>query len=163
MSMCLFPILPQFHVPLYVKKKKMDNFMCLLEFGCAKGLKTHSQAIPEMSDVSLSHLPYTANSRSNMYLPWNQTLDDNVGVKSYKKKWRKATIWSRVCYDAAQCLLGESRLSMHQSIGNSCTSCPYIWYINMTTFCLTNQRGFLLEFSRNDMPYLEFVYHVTAN
>ena len=47
--MCLFfiHVLLQFYVPSYVKKKKMDNFMCLLEFECAKRLKAHSQAIPE--------------------------------------------------------------------------------------------------------------------
>ena len=41
-----FPILSQFYVPFYVKKRKLDNFMCLLEFECAKRLKAHSQAIP---------------------------------------------------------------------------------------------------------------------
>ena len=43
-----FFILLQFHVPFYVKKKKNDNFMCLLEFECAKRLKAHSRAIPEL-------------------------------------------------------------------------------------------------------------------
>ena len=33
-------------MPFYVKKKKIDNFMCLLEFECAKRLKAHSRAIP---------------------------------------------------------------------------------------------------------------------
>ena len=33
-------------MPFYVKKKKNDNFMCLLEFECAKRLKAHSRAIP---------------------------------------------------------------------------------------------------------------------
>ena len=41
-----FPILPQFYVPFYMKKRKMDNFMCLLEYKCAKRLRAHSQAIP---------------------------------------------------------------------------------------------------------------------
>ena len=41
-----FFILLQFYVPFYVKKKKIDNFMCLLEFECAKRLKAHSRAIP---------------------------------------------------------------------------------------------------------------------
>ena len=36
----------QLYVPFYVKKKKIDNFMCLLEFECAKRLKAHSRAIP---------------------------------------------------------------------------------------------------------------------
>ena len=49
----LFPTLPQFYVPLYVKKKKNDNFMCLLEFQCVKRLKAHSQAIPEMGSLGL--------------------------------------------------------------------------------------------------------------
>ena len=35
-------------MPFYVKKKKNDNFMCLLEFECAKRLKAHSRAIPEL-------------------------------------------------------------------------------------------------------------------
>ena len=35
-----------FYVPFYVKKKKIDNFMCLLEFECSKWLKAHSRAIP---------------------------------------------------------------------------------------------------------------------
>ena len=43
-----FPIVPQFYVPFYVKKKKMDNFMCLLEFECAERLRAHSQAIPAL-------------------------------------------------------------------------------------------------------------------
>ena len=34
-------------MPFYVKKKKIDNFMCLLEFECAKRLKAHSWAIPD--------------------------------------------------------------------------------------------------------------------
>ena len=29
-----------------MKKKKIDNFMCLLEFECAKRLQAHSWAIP---------------------------------------------------------------------------------------------------------------------
>ena len=41
-----FFILLQFYVPFYVKKKKNDNFMCLLEFECAKRLKAHSRAVP---------------------------------------------------------------------------------------------------------------------
>ena len=41
-----FFTLLQFYVPFYVKKKKIDNFMCLLEFECAKRLKVHSRAIP---------------------------------------------------------------------------------------------------------------------
>ena len=41
-----FFILLQFYVPFYVKKKKIDNLMCLLEFECAKRLKAHSRAIP---------------------------------------------------------------------------------------------------------------------
>ena len=47
-----FPILPQLYVPFYVKKRKLDNFMCLLEFECAKRLKAHSQAIPGPSDIA---------------------------------------------------------------------------------------------------------------
>ena len=39
-----FFVLLQFYVPFYVKNKKIDNFMCLLEF--AKRLKAHSWAIP---------------------------------------------------------------------------------------------------------------------
>ena len=47
LCLCAFsPILPQFYVPFYVKKEKMDNFMCILEFECTKRLKVHSQAIP---------------------------------------------------------------------------------------------------------------------
>ena len=41
-----FSILSQFYVPFYMKKRKLDNFMCLLAFECAKRLKAHSQAIP---------------------------------------------------------------------------------------------------------------------
>ena len=41
-----FFLLLQFYVPFYVKKKKIDNFMCLLEFECPKRLKAHSRAIP---------------------------------------------------------------------------------------------------------------------
>ena len=33
-------------MPFYVKLEKIDNFMCLLEFECAKRLRAHSQAIP---------------------------------------------------------------------------------------------------------------------
>ena len=33
-------------MPFYVKKKNIDNFMCLLEFECTKRLKAHSRAIP---------------------------------------------------------------------------------------------------------------------
>ena len=42
----LFFILLQFYVPFYVKKEKIDNLMCLLEFECAKRLKAHIRAIP---------------------------------------------------------------------------------------------------------------------
>ena len=34
-------------MPFYVKKKKNGNFMCLLEFECAKRQKVHSRAIPD--------------------------------------------------------------------------------------------------------------------
>ena len=44
----LFPILLQFYAPFNVKREKMDNFMCLLEFICTKRLKVHSQAIPDL-------------------------------------------------------------------------------------------------------------------
>ena len=47
----LFFISLQFYVPFYVKKKKIDNFMCLLEFECAKRLKAHSRAIPACSNM----------------------------------------------------------------------------------------------------------------
>ena len=43
-----FFILLLFYVPFYVKKKKNDNFMCLLEVECAKRLKAHSRAIPDI-------------------------------------------------------------------------------------------------------------------
>ena len=46
-----FPKLLQSYVPFYVKKEKMGNSMCLLEFECAKRLKAHSQAIPESTLV----------------------------------------------------------------------------------------------------------------
>ena len=41
-----FSISFQLYVPLYVQIERMENFMCLLEFECAKRLKAHSQAIP---------------------------------------------------------------------------------------------------------------------
>ena len=43
-----FAVLSQCYVPFYVKNRKLDNFICLLEFECAKRLKAHSQAIPEV-------------------------------------------------------------------------------------------------------------------
>ena len=43
-----FAVLSKCYVPFYVKKRKLDNFMCLLEFECAKRLKAHSHAIPEV-------------------------------------------------------------------------------------------------------------------
>ena len=48
-----FFILLQFYVPFYVKKKKNDNFVCLLEFECAKRLKAHSRAIPAFLSISV--------------------------------------------------------------------------------------------------------------
>ena len=48
MFMCLFAVLSKCYVSFYVKKRKLDNFMCLLEFECAKRLKAHSHAIPEV-------------------------------------------------------------------------------------------------------------------
>ena len=48
------PILSQFYVPFYVKKKKkMDNFMCLLEFECAKRLKAHRLSLLVPTLISL--------------------------------------------------------------------------------------------------------------
>ena len=44
-----FPILPQLDVPFYVKKPKLENFMCLWGFEYIKKLKVHSQAIPDIS------------------------------------------------------------------------------------------------------------------
>ena len=43
-----FAVLSKCYVSFYVKKRKLDNFMCLLEFECAKRLKAHSHAIPEV-------------------------------------------------------------------------------------------------------------------
>ena len=45
----------------YVRKKKMDNFMCLFEFECAKRLRAHSQAIPD----AISWKPTI-----HVFLPW---------------------------------------------------------------------------------------------
>ena len=39
-------MLPQIYAPFYVKNKRMDNFVWLLEFECTKKLRVHSQAIP---------------------------------------------------------------------------------------------------------------------
>ena len=75
-----------------------------------------------------------ANRRSNVYLPWNETLDDDVKIT---KKWRKRTIWSRVCDAAAQCLLGESRLS---------TPCPYMVHKTWRCFVQPINVVFLLNF-----------------
>ena len=50
-----FFILLQFYVPFYVKKKKIENFMCLLEFECAKRLKAHSRAIPAVVLIAWHH------------------------------------------------------------------------------------------------------------
>ena len=46
LPMCFFLYIGQILCAFYVKKKKMDNFMCLLESECAKRLKAHSRAIP---------------------------------------------------------------------------------------------------------------------
>ena len=43
-GLCAF--FPVFYVPFYMKREKLDNFMCLLIFECTKRLKAHSQAIP---------------------------------------------------------------------------------------------------------------------
>ena len=60
-----FFILLQFYVPFYVKKKKIDNLMCLLEFECAKRLKAHSRAIPVIgshwSVLGLNSIGYSWN------------------------------------------------------------------------------------------------------
>ena len=48
LSMYLFSYIAQFFCALLCEnEKKNDNFMCLLEFECAKRLKAHSQAIPD--------------------------------------------------------------------------------------------------------------------
>ena len=51
-----FFVLLQFYVPFYVKNKKIDNFMCLLEFECAKRLKAHSRAIPGVNSIISTQL-----------------------------------------------------------------------------------------------------------
>ena len=60
----LFLILPQFYIPFYVKKTKMDNFMCLLEFECAKRLRTHSEATLDM-DIGIRQC--VATDSTTMY------------------------------------------------------------------------------------------------
>ena len=43
--LCAFsPHCPNLMCPLMWKRKKIDNFMCLLEYVCAKRLKAHSRA-----------------------------------------------------------------------------------------------------------------------
>ena len=39
---------PNFMCPSMWKRKKMNNFMCLLEFECTKRLKMYSHAIPDI-------------------------------------------------------------------------------------------------------------------
>ena len=56
----LFPILPQFYVPFYVKKTKIDYFMCLFEFEYAKRLKVYSQVIPR-NEVQYIMIDITCN------------------------------------------------------------------------------------------------------
>ena len=66
--MCAFsPILPQFYVPFYVKKKDMENFMCLFEFECAKRLKAQL-GYPWAPEELISIICY------NSYVFFSQTL-----------------------------------------------------------------------------------------
>ena len=70
-----FFILLQFYVPFYVKKKKIDNFMCLLEFECAKRLKAHSRAIPEGTRWTfIKTLPYQLTKFHHPYQEKKKSL-----------------------------------------------------------------------------------------
>ena len=68
-----FYILPPFYVPFCVRKKKMHNFMCLLEFECAKTLKAHiGQAIPwyvySIYIVHVSTMPHETYRDWSVYI-----------------------------------------------------------------------------------------------
>ena len=107
-----FFILLQFYVPFYVKKKKIDNFMCLLEFECAKRLKAHSRAIPGHT------------------FHWNKICSDihNNMVMIYKSCslavwWLFAGHtfhWNRICSD------------IHNNMVMIYKSCSELWYDMIT-------------------------------
>ena len=85
-----FPyIAPIFCALLCEKEKEMDNFMCLLEFECAKRLRAHSQAIPVIFYPCLCcvfHYSCCLDQKLSLNillipLPWQQDL---LGYSSEK-------------------------------------------------------------------------------
>ena len=66
----------------YVKKKKIDNFMCLLEFECAKRLKAHSRAIPAVFMKIIGHIRHFL---INFVLNPNSSLLANYARKLFEQ------------------------------------------------------------------------------
>ena len=72
--MKLFPYIAPVLYALLCKKKKMDNFMCLLEFECAKRLWAYSQAIASCA---------AANWLRDLTLPICRSGGSNSSFKLY--------------------------------------------------------------------------------
>ena len=79
--MCLFLYITTILCALLCKKKKKnDNFMCLLEFECAKRLKAHSRAIPAIINDIAFIMAWL--QLSNRPLP-KSTIDILINHKLY--------------------------------------------------------------------------------
>ena len=105
---------PNFRCPS-IWKKKMDNFMCLLEFKCTKRLKTHSQAIPDTARWSpLYHIVVQAILH---YQPVFNNMRHCLGWQ-YCLPGNRATILG----------LSLSNYGQSQNVGQYNIGLLYFWY-----------------------------------
>ena len=77
-------------LPFYEKKKKVDNFICLLEFEWAKRLKAYSQAIPAFDDVIFFRsllIPAKFPLKAWLLMSWQNKEPE------YQPQWYWANIW----------------------------------------------------------------------
>ena len=88
----LFFILLQFYVPFYVKKEKIDNLMCLLEFECAKRLKAHSRAIPVAQSIETRYSAILVHNGVRLILEvWQYIYIYGKGKSHKSPKWYQLT------------------------------------------------------------------------
>ena len=84
-------------------KRKMDNFMCLLEFQCAKRLNVHSQATPAhvnliaLEGFSYNYLRAQKNLKKNKKLPEGNFQTDTSAL-NYQNESKLENDLSKISY-----------------------------------------------------------------
>ena len=169
--MCLFPYCLNFLCPSIWKRKQMDNFLCLLEFECAKKLKAHSQAIPVGSDNGSSPGWRQAIIWNNTGILLIQSLGPNFSeilskihtFSFMKMHWKMmSVIWLQFGFSLNVLTLIESSNTAQSYFQFQDHCYQYVYHIGMNIviqyFCIIAINMIWFQ----TIKQADIVYHVTS-